>query len=395
MKQTAHIPELEKLLQDIEPEVIALRQWFHQNPELGFREFKTAEKIEGYLTDLGFAPCRVAGTGVVAVLDSGNPGPVLMLRADMDALPVTEANDLPFASRNKGIMHACGHDAHMAMLLGAAKILAANRTCFNGKIKFVFQPDEEVAGAKKMVADGVLKNPDVDAVTGIHIWSQLPSGQVSITPGVVMAGMDVFKMRVKGRGGHTGYPHQAVDPVLAAAQIIQSVQAVQTREIDARQPTIIMFGQVHAGEKANIIPEEVYMEGSIRFLLPAEPDDPDSPTNRFIRICEGVAKTLQCSITIDIEHENIPLVNDENMVAMAKGCADRIGVVNQSQRYVASEDFSEFSTRVPGVFVFLGCADPDKGTDMPHHNPEFNIDETVLIKGVHLHVLNALTFGSS
>lgn len=385
--------KIQERLAELEPELIELRRWFHRHPELGCQEVETARHIEAYLTAIGLAPVRMAGTGVVAVLDSGRPGPVLMLRADMDALPVTEANALPYASQNPGVMHACGHDAHMAMLMVAARILVENRDRLQGKIKFVFQPDEEVAGAKKMVDQGVLKDPDVDGVAGIHIWSQLPSGEVSITPGVVMAGMDVFKMRVLGRGGHTGYPHEAVDPVLAAAQIIQSVQSVQTRQIDARSPTIIMFGQVHAGEKSNIIPEEAYLEGTIRFLNPVSPDDPDCPTQRFIRTCEACARTFGCRIEIEIEHENIPLVNNDRMVSLAKDAAiTALGGTVRSGRYIASEDFSEFSARVPGVFMFLGCADPAKGTDLPHHNARFNIDEEVLIKGVRLHVQTALTF---
>ena len=382
-------------IHELKDEVIALRRDFHMHPELGFAEFRTADKIETYLKDAGFAPGRMAGTGVVAVLDSGKPGPCLMLRADMDALPVTEANDLPYASQNQGVMHACGHDAHMAMLLVAARVLMENRDRLRGKVKFVFQPDEEVAGAIKMVEEGILEAPKPDAVMGVHIWSLISSGRVSISPGVVMGGLDVFKVRVRGKGGHTGYPHEAVDPVIPAASIIQSVQAIQTREMDAQKPTIIMFGKLAAGNKSNIIPEEVYLEGTIRFLHDVDPDDPENPTNRFIRICESICRAHRCTCTIDIEHENIPLVNDEQMAEFAKtvaaevfGSRDRI----DPGRYIASEDFSEYTSRIPGVFIFLGCADRDKQTDIPHHNPRFNIDEAVLTKGVEHHVKSALKY---
>ncbi len=387
--------QLQERIHKLKKEVIDLRRDFHMHPELGFAEFETAEKIEHYLKGLGFTTTRMADTGVVAVLDSGRPGPCLMLRADMDALPITEANSVPYASQNPGIMHACGHDAHMAMLLVAAKVLTENQDLLKGKIKFVFQPDEETAGAIKMVENRVLEDPKVDAVMGLHIWSLIPSGRVSISPGVVMGGLDVFKVRVKGKGGHTGYPHEAIDPVIAAANIIQSVQAIQTREMDAQKPTIIMFGKLAAGEKSNIIPEEVYLEGTIRFLHDTDPDDPKTPTNRFIRICEAVCQAHLCTCQIDIEHENIPLVNDAQMADFAKTvAADVFGSpdVVDAGRYIASEDFSEYTSRIPGVFIFLGCADRDKLTDIPLHNPRFNIDEDVLTKGVELHVRGALKF---
>lgn len=387
--------EIDRQIIELEPEVIRLYRHFHQYPELGFKEFRTAEFIETYLADLGLDPFRSAGTGVAAVLDSGKPGPTLMLRADMDALPVTEATGLEFASKNPGVMHACGHDAHMAMLLTAARVLADHRPVLKGKIKLVFQPNEEAAGAIHMIEDGIMENPKVDAAMGIHIWSQLPSGQVGISSGTVMGGLDVFRLTITGKGGHTGYPHKAVDPVIAAAGVIQGVQAVQTREMDARDPTVIMFGRLSAGEKANIIPEQVDLEGTIRFLTALPEDSPDNPTQKFIRICQHICEAHLCTCNIDIDHENIPLVNDDQMVQMARqttvtvfGSPDAV----TSSRYIASEDFSEFSSRVPGVFMFLGCADPAKGTDMSHHHPAFAIDETVLTKGVALHVHGALTF---
>jgi amidohydrolase len=387
--------DIDRQIIELEPEVIRLYRHFHQYPELGFKEFRTAEFIESYLADLGLDPFRSAGTGVAAVLDSGKPGPTLMLRADMDALPVTEATGLEFASKNPGVMHACGHDAHMAMLLTAARVLADHRTLLKGKIKLVFQPNEEAAGAVYMIEEGIMENPKVDAAMGIHIWSQLPSGQVGISAGTVMGGLDVFRLTITGKGGHTGYPHKAVDPVIAAAGVIQGVQAVQTREMDARDPVVIMFGRLSAGEKANIIPEQVDLEGTIRFLTALPENSPDNPTQKFIRICQHICEAHLCTCNIDIDHENIPLVNDDLMVQMARqtavtvfGSPDAV----TSSRYIASEDFSEFSSRVPGVFMFLGCADPSKGTDVSHHHPAFAIDESVLTKGVALHVHGALAF---
>ncbi len=379
----------------LKQEIIDLRRDFHMYPELGCKEFETAKKVEVYLQNLGLKPERSAKTGVVAVLDSEKPGPCLMLRADMDALPITEKNQISYRSKNEGIMHACGHDAHMAMLLVAAKILTDNKALFQGKIKFIFQPNEEIAGAVDMIEQGVLENPKTDAVVGIHIWSLLPSGRVSITPGVVMGGLDTFKMRIKGSGGHTGYPHEAIDPVITAADIIQNVQSIQTREINAQKPVIIMFGKINAGKKANIIPEEVLLEGTIRFLHATDPDSKNNPTKKFIRICKSICETHQCNCDIEIKNENIPLINDKNMVRLAKYTASRVfdtpDIIDHA-RYIASEDFSEFSKKIPGVFIFLGCANPEKQSNHPHHNPKFNIDESVLTKGVELHVKTALNY---
>jgi len=382
-------------IKNLEQEIIDLRRDFHMYPELGFQEFKSAEKVEAYLQNLGFKTNRVAKTGVTALLDSGKQGPCLMLRADMDALPVIEENKVIYKSKNDGIMHACGHDAHMAMLLVAAQVLKKNRSSFQGTIKFVFQPNEEIAGAVKMIEEGVLENPKVDAAMAIHIWSLIPSGRVSITPGVVMGGLDVFKMKIKGRGGHTGYPYEAIDPVITAADIIQNVQTIQTREMDAQKPVIIMFGRINGGKKANIIPEQVELEGTIRFLHAVERDSQNNPTKKFIRICKSICETHQCTCNIEIEHENIPLINDENMVTLAKNTAANVfgtpDIIDHA-RYIAGEDFSEFSSIVPGVLIFLGCADGEKFTDYPHHNPKFNIDEDVLTKGVELHVKTALNY---
>ena len=376
-------------------EVISLRRDFHRHPELGFEEHRTAGVIEAYLEKLGLTPHRMAETGVVALLEGSDPGPVLMLRADMDALPVTEENDVVYRSENPGVMHACGHDAHMAMLLVAAKVLSKHRDAFAGTIKFVFQPNEEIAGALRMIEEGVLDNPAVDAVMGLHVWTPVSSGKIGITAGPVMGGLDVFKMTIFGKGGHTGVPEDAVDPVIAAANLIQTVQTIQTREISNLKSTIIMFGKIIGGTKSNIIPDKVDLEGSIRFLYKGGPDSVEQPTERFIRIAEQVCRMHRCTCEIDIVHENIPLINDPQMAALARKTA---AIVFGSEDAVidnvtiASEDFSEFSERVPGVFMFLGTGNPLKETTISHHNPRFNIDEDVLTKGVAMHVHGALTY---
>lgn len=376
-------------------ELVALRRDFHQHPELGFEEYRTAKVIESYLQDLGLTTQRMAKTGVVALLEGSRPGPVLMLRADMDALPINEENEFGYKSQNPGVMHACGHDAHMAMLLVAAKVLTQNKQAVAGTIKFVFQPDEEIAGARAMVGEGVLDHPTVDAVMGLHVWTPVQSGKIGITAGPVMGGLDVFKMTIFGKGGHTGVPEDAVDPVIAAANLIQTVQMIQTREISNLRSTIIMFGKISAGTKSNIIPDKVELEGSIRFLYKGGPDSIEQPTERFVRISEQVCRTHRCTCEIDITNENIPLINDPQMTAMARRTAEEVfggkdAVIDNVTS--ASEDFSEFSERVPGVFMFLGAGNVQKGTTVSHHNPRFNIDEDVLPNGVAMYVHGALNY---
>jgi amidohydrolase len=376
-------------------ELIALRRDFHRHPELGFEEHRTARVIEAYLQDLGLATHRVAKTGVVALLEGSHPGPVLMLRADMDALPVSEENEVEYRSQNPGVMHACGHDAHMAILLVAAKILSQHKDAFAGSIKLVFQPNEEIAGALKMIEEGVLDNPTVDAVMGLHVWTPVSSGKIGITAGPVMGGLDVFKMTIFGKGGHTGVPEDAIDPVIAAANLIQTVQTIQTREISQLKSTIIMFGRIAGGTKSNIIPDKVELEGSIRFLYKGGLDSVEQPTERFIRIAKQVCRMHRCTCEIEIVNENIPLINDPQMTALARKTAAAVFDSEDAlidNVTIASEDFSEFSERVPGVFMFLGTGNPRKGTTVSHHNPCFNIDEDVLTKGVAMHVHGALSY---
>ncbi|MFO8113260.1 MAG: amidohydrolase [Desulfosalsimonadaceae bacterium] len=379
---------------ELKDEIVALRRDFHTHPELGCQEFRTASVIEQYLQDIGLETTRIAGTGVVAVIEGQSERPVFMLRADMDALPICETTDAECISSIEGVMHACGHDAHMAMLLVAAKILVEQKTRIQGTVKLVFQPNEEINGAQDMIRAGVLENPTVDGALGIHIWSQLPSRTVAVTSGPVMGGLDVFKLVIRGVGGHTGFPEEAIDPVIAAAHVIMAVQTIQTREISSFLPTTIMFGKIEGGTKSNIIPEELCLEGSIRYLYPG-PDCPDHPTQRFQRIVQSVCDTHRCSCEINLVRENIPLINDPGMTRIASlavsNVLDHTGCMTTMQT-IASEDFSEFSARVPSVFLFLGCGDPEKGTDIPHHNPCFLIDEDVLPLGVEIFISAVLEF---
>jgi amidohydrolase len=376
-------------------ELVALRREFHAHPELGFQEFETSKRITEYLSSLGLEPQTVSTTGVTALLKGkSDQGPVLLMRADMDALPVEEQTGLPFASQAKGLMHACGHDAHMAMMLTTAKILSSLRDQFDGTIKFVFQPNEEVAGAQQMIDDGILENPKVDAAMGVHIWSPLPSGTLGVKSGAVTSSMDVFKVTISGRGGHTGYPESAVDPVVCAAAVVQQVQTIQTRFISPMKPIALMFGRISGGTKSNIIPDSVELEGTIRYLFFTKPGRDDNPTDKFRQMVTDICHAYGCTCEFDFHHENDAVINDSTMTALAYDVAkDIVGedhVVEHAS--MACEDFAAFGEHVPAVFTFVGTASEQAKSTYPHHNPRFTIDEETLPIGVEFLVESALRF---
>ncbi|MFP4374582.1 MAG: M20 family metallopeptidase [Spirochaetaceae bacterium] len=381
----------------LKDEMIGLRRDLHAHPELGFEEHRTAKVIEDQLRSLGLEPRRMAGTGVVADLVGGaaDSGPVLLLRADIDALPIQEANDVPYKSRNDGVMHACGHDAHTAMLLAAARVLVGMKDDIPGRIRFLFQPNEEVAGAEQMVAEGALEDPPVDAALGLHIWTPLPSGTIGATVGGVMSAMDVFHIVIKGKGGHTGYPDSAIDPVICAADLIQTAQRLQTRDISPLKPTVLVFSRIEAGTKHNIIPDAVVVEGTLRYLFDPKLDGDEDPPTRLEEIVAGVCAVHRCTYDYTVEQENEVVVNAPEMVNLVRETAaeilgDETRIVDH--RSLAGEDFAAYAKRVPSAFVFLGSGNPEKGTDYPHHNPHFEIDEDTMPTGVELFVRTALRF---
>jgi amidohydrolase len=318
------------------------------------------------------------------------------MRADMDALPIQEENEIPYKSVNDGVMHACGHDAHTAMLLVAAKIISAMAHRLPGNIKFVFQPNEENVGALAMIEEGLLENPRVDACLGLHIWTPLQPGQVGVADGPVMAGMEHFDLLVKGRGGHTATPQSAVDPILTAAAIIQGVQLIQTREIDVlKEPTIIMFGKIEGGSASNVIPDSVTLSGTMRYLFEGNAQSRDNPKKRFEQVVAGICATHRADYELSYLYGHPTLVNHPEMTELVRSVAT--GELKTAPEIVsfvtlAGEDFSEFAARVPGAFYFLGAGNPAKQTDFPHHHPRFNIDEDVLSVGVEMHVRAALNF---
>ena len=379
----------------LEAELIDLRRTFHKYPELSWQESRTSEKIYHYLKQLGLAVQQYPSKGVVGFLQGEKAGPTLLLRADMDALPIQEQTQVSYQSVYPGVMHACGHDGHMAMLMIAAKLLKKYKKLIPGNIKFVFQPCEEsMGGAKAMISEGVLANPKVDAAMGLHLWSPLKSGVIGIKSGSIMAALSLFSIKVIGQGGHTGYPENAIDPIIAASDIIQKVQLIQTRRMSQLNPTIIMFGKIEGGTKCNIIPDQVLLEGTIRYLNDDNQLNQGIPEKKMKELVQSIAKTHQVRLEMIFNQENKMVINHPGMTSLVRRITEELSGITGVNKMTctASEDFSEFSHQVPSVFYFLGCGNPEKKSNISHHNPFFNIDEDVLSVGVECHIRSALRF---
>ncbi len=383
---------------DVEPKVIEWRRDIHQFPELSNREFKTAEKIAAHLTSLGIdVQTGVAHTGVVGILKGSQPGKVVALRADIDALPVKERNDLPFRSEvtaeflgeDVGVMHACGHDTHTSILMGVAEVLAKNKDKIRGTVKFIFQPAEEgpppgeEGGALLMVKEGVLKNPDVDAIFGLHINSQTPIGVIRYKSGGTMAAAQSFTIQVKGKQSHGSQPWSGVDPILISAKIIDGLQTIISREANlTNEAAVITVGKIKSGVRFNIIPESAEMLGTIRTL---DYDMKDHINRRMMEMVPAIAKAYGGEASIEIKDATDITYNDPDLVGNMLPTLKRVaGDANiQSQKAITgAEDFSYFQREVPGFFFFLGGMTPGNEEPYPHHTPDFMIDEGGLILGV-------------
>ena len=376
------------LLQDakaIEPEIIRTRRALHQKPELSYREVATSKLVAKRLKALGIKTTEgVGGTGVVGILKGAKKGRVVALRADMDALPVTEMSDVPFKSEVKGVMHACGHDTHVAMLLGAAKILSKRRGELYGTVKFLFQPAEEHGGrggAKPMIEAGAMKNPKVDYVFGLHISNRCNSGEFGLRPGALMAAPDGFKVKIHGRGGHGSAPHETVDPIYVASQVIVGLQGVSSRMIDPVQPFVISVCSVHGGTKDNIIPDDCVLEGTIRTL---DKGVRETAKRKVKEVAEGVCRTFGARCEVEFIQDAYPITyNDpkatERVIKVLKGIpGNRVKIV---EPVLGGEDFSRFMEVAPGAFYFLGTRNPKKGCVYPNHSSRFKVDEDVLKVG--------------
>lgn len=376
---------------DIKSWVIELRREFHRHPEPSWQEHRTAARVEEILKSLGVETRRVAGTGVVGVLRGGLPGKTVALRADMDALQQSEKTGLEYASQNPGVMHACGHDAHTAMLLGAARILAEGKQSFRGNVVFLFQPAEELAqGAKAMIEAGALEG--VDAVFGIHVWSGLPTGTVSIEPGPRMASIDIFKVTVRGKGGHGSAPHQGIDTIVPAALMVLGFQSIVTKELDARNPVVLSIGQIHGGTRFNIIADETWMDGSVRCFDPAIQDMVEE---KMKRVAQLTAEAHRATVEFQYTRGCPVTFNDPKLTELAQQVARAElgeGSLKHLEPLTGSEDFSFFASKVPGTFAFLGTGNEAKGTTYPQHHPQYNIDEDALEVGTRLYVAFARAF---
>jgi amidohydrolase len=388
------------LSEKIEDKVIQWRRHIHENPELSNREFKTAKYIENHLRSLGISvQTEVAITGVVGILKGDKPGKVVALRADMDALPVTERNNLSFKSivtstynnKTTGVMHACGHDSHVAILMGVAEVLSQMKSEIHGTVKFIFQPAEEGApkgeegGAELMVKEGVLKNPDVDAIFGLHISSILDVGKITYKPGGIMAAAQSFEINVYGKQAHGSRPWSSVDPIVASAQIINGLQTIVSRESElTKEGAVVTIGMINSGIRSNIIPEKATMIGTIRTL---DYGMQEFINKRMHEMVPAIARAFRAEATLKIEKGYPITYNDHKLTDKMLPTLQRIANKNnvfEIDAITGAEDFSFFQQQVPGLYFFLGGKSPDiNAKNAPgHHTPDFILDESGFVLGV-------------
>ncbi len=363
-------------------QLVAWRRDFHMHPEIGMEEHRTARVVAGILRELGYTVQEgVGGTGVVGLLENG-AGPVILSRVDMDALPIQEATGASYASQTPGMMHACGHDAHMSIGLGVAAWMIRHRDAWRGTLKLIFQPGEEgMNGAELMVKDGVLENPRPDAVLAIHVWNPQPVGTFAVTPGPVMAAAESWNAVITGKGGHGAAPEQTVDPIVTAALIINALQTVVSRNISPLKTAVVSVGMVSGGDAFNVIPPAVELRGTIRTF---DPDVREVALRRTREIIEGTARAMGAEATVSLYPLTPAVVNDANVTALVQGVVrDLFGVesLQTDERTMGSEDAAFLLREVPGCYFFIGSGFTDREA-MPHHNPHFDIDEQALLNGV-------------
>ncbi|MBS4216289.1 amidohydrolase [Neobacillus rhizophilus] len=384
--------KIKEAIQKYNEELVELRRKFHREPELSWEEFKTTAFICEYLENLGIPYRKTEPTGVIATIEGGKPGKTVGLRGDMDALTVEELNkELPYASLEDGKMHACGHDAHTAMLLIAAKALNEIKEELPGNVRLIYQPAEEVAtGAKAMVKQGAMEG--VDNVFGIHIWSQMPTGKVSCNPGPSFASADLFTVTFKGRGGHGAIPQACIDAAVVASSFVMNVQSVVSRTVDPQQPAVLTVGKMVVGTRFNVIAENAYIEGTVRCFDPAVRDHIETQLKQYAK---QVAAIYGATAQVDYVHGTQAVNNDEYSAKLVqKTASEAFGeeVVYFEKPTMGGEDFSEYMMEAPGSFALVGCGNPEKDTQWAHHHGKFNIDEDALATGAELYAQYAWAY---
>ena len=380
------------LARSLFPYTQPLRRDFHMHPDLGFREIRTGGIVAKELESLGLEVTKGVGqTGVVGLLEGAKPGPTLLLRFDMDALPIIEDTGAEYASQTSGVMHACGHDGHTAIGLTVAKILHAHRDQLAGTIKFCFQPSEEgnngeeIGGAEMMMRDGVLDSPKVDMTLSLHLWNEKPLGWVHVAKGPVMAGAEQFKIKLIGKGGHGAVPNATIDPVIAAAQIISAAQSIVSRNVGPLETAVVSFTMIHSGTAFNIISQEAILEGTIRTF---DAKVRQKVVERFEQIVRGVGSAMGCEVEMKVKRLTPALVNADEVTASVQESARRVlpDAHHDNSPYLTmgAEDMAYMQEKVPGCYFFVGSANKERGLNYGHHHPKFDFDEEALVNGVAL-----------
>jgi amidohydrolase len=382
-------PTIRPAIQSLQEQLVDWRRHLHRFPELGFKEHLTAAFIQEKLTAWGIAhQSGIAGTGIVATLSGHKPGPVFAIRADMDALPIQEENEVPYRSCHDGIMHACGHDGHTAIALGTAYFLSQHPDILSGTLKIIFQPAEEgPGGAEPMIAAGVLKGPDVESIIGLHLWNNLPLGTVGVRSGPLMAAVELFDCTIQGRGGHGAIPQQTVDAVVVGAQVVTALQSIVARNVNPLEAAVVTVGTFQAGSAHNVIADTADLSGTVRYFNPALGD---LLPKRIESIIAGICQSYGATYQLNYYKLYPPVINDSAIANLVCSVAESVvetpaGVTPECQT-MGGEDMSYFLQAVPGCYFFLGSANPERNLAYPHHHPRFDFDERALGMGVELFV---------